>query len=102
VTGPGLAVSLLRDALLGRGVPWLEPAEHVFAVDLAAAGREQRVWVEEGDILLVRTGHSRRLVEVAPSNTRESEAGLDPTALRFVGSRAAAALGSPINPVAAL
>jgi len=69
----------------------------VFAEDLEAAEREQRVSVAEGDILLVRTGHSRRLAELGPWNTPESKAGLHPTALRFLASRAVAALGSDGN-----
>ena len=110
MTGEGVAVNsieVLRDGLVGRGVlldiprvrgvPWLEPGEHVFAEDLEAAEREQRVSVAEGDILLVRTGHSRRLAELGPWNTPESKAGLHPTALRFLASRAVAALGSDGN-----
>ena len=110
VTGEGAAVDsieVLKDGLVGRGVlldiprvrgvSWLEPGEHVFAEDLETAEREQRVSVGEGDILLVRTGHSRRLAELGPWNTPESKAGLHPTALRFVASRAVAALGSDGN-----
>ena len=110
VTGDGAGVNsieVLNDGLVGRGVlldiprlrglPWLEPGQQVFAEDLEAAEREQRVSVGEGDILLVRTGHSRRLAELGPWDTRESKAGLHPTALRFVASRAVAALGSDGN-----
>ena len=88
---------MLLDIPRLRGVPWLEPGQQVFAEDLEAAEREQRVSVGEGDILLVRTGHSRRLAELGPWDTRGSKAGLHPTALRFVGSRAVAALGSDGN-----
>lgn len=110
VTGQGApvdSIEVLKDGLVGRGVlldipgvrgvPWLEPGEHVFAEDLEAAEREQGAPVGKGDILLVRTGHSRRLAEVGPWNTPESKAGLHPTAMRFVGSRAVAALGSDGN-----
>jgi kynurenine formamidase len=110
VAGQGASVDsieVLRDGLVGRGVlldiprvrgvPWLEPGAHVFADDLEAAERDQGARVGEGDILLIRTGHSRRLAEVGPWNTRESKAGLHPTALRFVASRAVAALGSDGN-----
>jgi hypothetical protein len=77
VTAEGAAVGsveILRDGLVGRGVlldvprlrsvPWLEPGEHVFADDLEAAERAQGVTVGQGDILLIRTGHARRLAEV--------------------------------------
>src|SRR5205814_1849891 len=107
VTGDGAAVNtieVLRDGLVGRGVlldiprlrgvPWLEPGENVFAEDLEAAEREQGVMVGEGDVLLVRTGHSRRLAELGPWNTPEAKAGLHPLAMRFLAARGVAVLGS--------
>jgi kynurenine formamidase len=80
-----------------RGVPWLEPGEHVFSDDLEVAEREQGVGVLPGDILLVRTGHARRLAELGPWNTAGAKAGLHPTALTFIGERSVAALGSDGN-----
>ena len=74
VTSEGAAadtIEAVKHGLVGRGVlldmprlrglPWLEPGEHVFREDLESAEREQGVTVARGDILLVRTGHSRRL-----------------------------------------
>ena len=78
-------------------MPWLEPGEHVFGEDLELAEREQGVTVGEGDILLVRTGHARRLAELGPWNTAEAKAGLHPSAMRFVAERGVAALGSDGN-----
>src|SRR5207245_7723169 len=60
VVGRGVLLDVPRQ----RGVPWLEPGEHVFAEDLEAAERAQGTRVQEGDILLVRTGHPRRLAEL--------------------------------------
>ncbi|MBV8989108.1 MAG: cyclase family protein, partial [Solirubrobacterales bacterium] len=101
------SVEALKDGLVGRGVlldvpavrrvAWLEPGEHVFGEDLEAAERAQRVVVGAGDILLVRTGHTRRLTEHGPWNTPEAKAGLHPTAMEFVASREVAALGSDGN-----
>jgi kynurenine formamidase len=101
------AIEVLRDGLVGRGVlldvprlrgvPWLEPGEHIFRDDLEAAEREQGVEVGEGDILLVRTGHARRLAEVGPWDTTAGKAGLHPTAIPFVAERGVAALGSDGN-----
>jgi kynurenine formamidase len=101
------SIEVLRNGLIGRGVlldvprqrgvPWLDPGEHIFAEDLEAAEREQGVTVSEGDILLVRTGHPRRLDEVGPWNTSEAKAGLHPTAMRFVAARGVATLGSDTN-----
>jgi kynurenine formamidase len=100
-------VEVLKDGLVGRGVlldiprlrgtRWLEPGQHVFGEDLEAAEREQGVTVQPGDILLVRTGHVRRLAELGPWNTAVAKAGLHPTAMPFVADRQVAALGSDGN-----
>jgi kynurenine formamidase len=101
------AIDALKDGLVGRGVlldiprvrgvPWLEPGEHVFGDDLEAAEREQDVTVREGDILLVRTGHARRLQERGPWDTTSAKAGLHPTAMPLLAERGVAALGSDGN-----
>jgi kynurenine formamidase len=101
------AIDVLKDGLVGRGVlldvprtrgvPWIEPGEHVFREDLEAAERTQEVLVEAGDILLVRTGHSRRLAELGPWDTPRAKAGLHPRAVSFLADRCVAALGSDGN-----
>jgi kynurenine formamidase len=100
-------IDVLRDGLVGRGVlldvprtrgvPWVEPGEHIFREDLEAAERAQGVRVEAGDILLVRTGHTRRLAELGPWNTPEAKAGLHPRTASFLADRCVAALGSDGN-----
>ena len=100
-------VEAVKDGLVGRGVlldiprvrgvPWLEPGEHVFRDDLEAAERGQGVRVGEGDVLLVRTGHARRLEEMGPWETANAKAGLHPTAMPFLAERRVAALGSDGN-----
>jgi kynurenine formamidase len=79
-----------------RGVPWLEPGEHVFRDDLESAEREEGVAVARGDILLVRTGHSRRLAHER-WDTTNAKARLHPTAAEFLAERGIAALGSDGN-----
>ncbi len=69
----------------------------MFREDLEAAERGQGVTVTAGDILLVRTGHARRLSELAPWDTRTAKAGLHPTAATFLADREVAALGSDGN-----
>jgi kynurenine formamidase len=98
---------VLKDGLVGRGVlldipglrgiSWLEPGEHIFAEDLEAAQQRQGVSVGAGDILLVRTGHARRLGELGPWNTAEAKAGLHPSAMRLIAEWDIAALGSDGN-----
>jgi kynurenine formamidase len=100
-------IEIVRNGLVGRGVlldvprlrgvPWLEPGEHVFREDLEAAEREQGVRVGTGDILLVRTGHARRLAELEPWDTAKVKAGLHPTAASYLAERSVAALGSDGN-----
>ena len=80
-----------------RGVRWLEPGEHVSRDELEAAEAEQGVTVRDGDILLVRTGHARRLDELGPWDTPAAKAGLHPTAVPFLAERRVAALGSDGN-----
>jgi kynurenine formamidase len=80
-----------------RGVPWLEPGEHVFSDELESAEREQGVSVREGDILLVRTGHARRLSELGSWDTPNAKSGLHPTAATFLAERGIAALGTDTN-----
>jgi kynurenine formamidase len=69
----------------------------VFAEDLEAAERAAGVRVGTGDILLVRTGHTRRLAELGPWDTATLKAGLHPTAMAFVAEREVAALGCDGN-----
>ena len=100
-------IDVLRDGLVGRGVlldvprtrgvPWVEPGEHIFREDLEAAERAQGVKVEGGDIPLVRTGHTRRLAELGPWDTPQAKAGLHPRAASFLADRCVAALGSDGN-----
>ena len=85
---------VLLDVPRLRGVPWLEPGEHVFREDLEAAEREQGVTVGRGDILLVRTGHARRLRELGPWDTAKAKAGLHPTTVLYLAERSVAVLGS--------
>ena len=101
------AIELVKDGLVGRGVlldipaargvRWLEPGEHVFREDLEAAARQQGVEIREGDILLVRTGHTRRLAELGPWDTARSKAGLHPTSMSLLAERGVAALGCDGN-----
>ena len=80
-----------------RGVPWLEPGDHVTADDLIRAEEAQQVRVGQGDLLFVRVGHRRRRTELGPWDSAASRAGLHPTAVEFVAERRVAVLGSDSN-----
>ena len=98
VLGNGLvARGVLLDIPRLRAAPWLEPGEHVFRHELEAAEREQGAAVGEGDVLLVRTGHFRRLSELGPWDTTQAKAGLHPTTMPFVAERGVVTLGGDGN-----
>jgi kynurenine formamidase len=101
------SIEVLKDGLVGRGVlldvprvrgvSWIEPGDHVFREDLEAAERAQGVRVGTGDILLVRTGHTRCQAERQPWDTGKAKAGLHPTVATFLAERCVAVLGSDGN-----
>jgi kynurenine formamidase len=101
------AIDVVKDGLIGRGVlldvprvrgeRWLAPGEHIFREDLEAAEIGQALTVGPGDILLVNTGHARRLRELGPWDTAHAKAGLHPSALTFIADRGVAAMGSDGN-----
>ncbi|MEV6006592.1 cyclase family protein [Streptomyces sp. NPDC051976] len=102
-----LSIEAAHDGIVGRGVlldiprlrgvPWLEPGDHVTAEDLAAAETAQRVEVTEGDLLFVRVGHRRRRGELGPWHAAEARAGLHPSAMEFLADRRVAVLGGDGN-----
>ena len=102
-----LSIGLAADGIVGRGVlidvprsrgvPWLEPGDHVTADDVLVAERDQGVRVGRGDIVLVLVGHRRRRNERGPWDAAEARAGLHPTVLPLLAERRIAALGSDGN-----
>ncbi|MFG2290375.1 cyclase family protein [Streptomyces sp. NPDC048595] len=102
-----LTLDLVRDGIVGRGVlldiprlrgvPWLEPGDHVTTEDLVAAEAAQQVTVGPGDLLFVRVGHRRRRRSLGAWDAARARAGLHPTALGFLAERRVAALGSDGN-----
>ena len=88
---------VLLDVPRSRGVPWLEPGDHVTAEDVLAAERDQDVRVGRGDIVFVRVGHRRRRTEQGPWDAAASRAGLHPTLLPLLAERQIAALGGDGN-----
>ncbi len=77
-----------------RGVKWLEAGEAVTAEELEQCEQAQGVRMEEGDILVFRTGHHRRRLESGPWNNGydgEGKAGLHATAIPLLHERKVAA-----------
>jgi len=77
-----------------RGVKWLEPGEAVTTAELEAAEEAQGVRLSEGDILVFRTGHHRRRLELGPWNNGydgEGKAGLHVETILLLHERKVAA-----------
>jgi len=88
---------VLLDVPRSRGLPWLEPGDHVTVADVLAAEQDQGVQLGQGDIVLVRVGHRLRRTEQGPWDAAEARAGLHPTVLPLLAGRRIAALGSDGN-----
>jgi kynurenine formamidase len=100
--GPGIVGrGVLLDIPRLRGVKWLEPGDQVRPDEISAAQAAQAVAVQTGDILLVRTGHNRRLAELGPWDTAQSKAGIDPAAAPVLAEHRIAVLGCDTNSDAA-
>ena len=80
-----LDVTTYRDGLVGRGVlldvprhrgvKWLEPGEAVTRAELEAVEQAEGVRLGEGDVLVFRTGHHRRRLELGPWSNKYPPAG---------------------------
>jgi kynurenine formamidase len=80
-----LDVTTYRDGLVGRGVlldvprhrgvKWLEPGEAVTRAELEAIEVAEGVRLGEGDVLVFRTGHHRRRLELGPWSNKYPPAG---------------------------
>jgi kynurenine formamidase len=100
-------VETVRDGIVGRGVlldiprlrgtRWVDPGDEVLLDELLAAERNQDVRIDKGDILLVRTGHNRRLHELGPWDTTREKAGLHPSVAELLTERRVAVLGCDTN-----
>ena len=69
-----------------RGVPWMAPDQGVFAADLDAAERLQRIRVESGDAIFVYTGLQKRELTEGPENLGQ-RVGIMPDAIRWMHER---------------
>jgi kynurenine formamidase len=98
LAGQGIAGrGLLLDIPRVRGVPWLDPGDHVTADDLLAAESALFDRIEQGDLLFVRVGHRARRQSLGPWDAAEARAGLHPAALELLAERRIAVLGSDGN-----
>ncbi len=98
------SIDVTRDGVVSRGVlldipkvkkvEWLELREAIYPEDLDAAEKLGGVRVEEGDVLIIRTGRYARRKAKGPWNPRrEGLAGLDASCLSWLHERRVAVLG---------
>jgi kynurenine formamidase len=88
------ARGVLLDIAALRGVRWLEGGYQISAAELEEAQRAAGVTVQEGDVLLIRTGHALRRQTEGPWDSAREKAGLHPRAMPWLADRHIAALGS--------
>jgi len=90
IVGRGVMI----DAARFRGVKWLEPGEVVTTEEIEKIEKSVGIRLGEGDIMVFRTGHHRRRLELGswdPGYTGEGRAGLDPYTAQFMHDRKIAA-----------
>jgi kynurenine formamidase len=92
VVGRGVLLDIPRF----RGIDWLEPGEAVQRDELESCARAECVEIREGDILVFRTGHHRRRLELGawdhnPPPAGEGKAGLHVDAIPWMHERRIAA-----------
>lgn len=89
---------VLLDIPKVRNVDWLEPGDHILPSDLESAESDHRVTVEQGDVLLIRTGRAKRRNakggwEAPQAGGFISMPGLDVSCLPWLHERKIAILG---------
>jgi len=90
VVGRGILIDVPRY----RHVKWLEPGDAVTSEEIEKVEKAEGVELGEGDIMVFRTGHHRRRLELGawdPGYTGDGRAGLDPYVVKWMHERKIAA-----------
>ncbi|HLH34643.1 MAG TPA: cyclase family protein [Alloacidobacterium sp.] len=90
IVGRGVLLDIPRI----RGIKWLEPGDAVTPSELEQCEQAEGVRLRQGDILIFRTGHHRRRLELGPWNNGydgEGKAGLHSSAITLLHDRKVAA-----------
>ena len=99
-----LGIQSWRDGVISRGVlldvprlrgaAWLEPGDAIYPDDLEGCENDAGVRVDEGDVLLVRTGRWAYRAAKGAWDPHERLAGIQAACLPWLRERGVAALGS--------
>jgi kynurenine formamidase len=87
---------VLVDMARHKGVPFLAASTPITAADIEAWERANNVRIEQGDVLLLRTGRAERTKAYGPWVVRNSTAGPHPSLAFWLKARGVAALGSDV------
>jgi len=77
---------VLLNVAAARGIDWLNPDDGVYAADLDAAEKRQRIRVGSGDCIFVYTGLQKREAKEGPENLGQ-RVGIMPDAIRWMHQR---------------
>ena len=86
IVGRGVLIDVPRY----RSVSWLEPGVPVTREEIEAIEQEEGVRLEQGDMMVFRTGHHRRRLELGawdPGYSGQGRSGLDPYSLVLLHER---------------
>jgi kynurenine formamidase len=88
---------VLLDAARHRGVDWMQPGEAIMPDELNRIATDQGTMLQQGDILMVRTGHYQRRRKEGPRPLAEGWPGLHATCIPWLQEHNVAVLGGDIN-----
>ena len=84
---------VLLDVARSRGVDWMKPGEYILPEELDKIAHEQNIELQQGDILLIRTGHYKRRTEEGPRSPEDGYPGLQAACIPWIRTKNIAALG---------
>jgi kynurenine formamidase len=94
VIGAGIVTrGVLIDLPRHRGTDWIEPGEAIMPAELLAAEEATGTRLRQGDLLLLRTGHSYRRTVLGPWDAANAKAGIHATVLPVLAERRLVGVG---------
>lgn len=91
--GSLVAPAVLLDFTVLFDVPWLEPGTAIHAEDIQAAEARLGITINQGDAVLIRTGHFRRARQLGMWDSSNLSAGLHVDCMSLLAERGIVLLG---------